>query len=320
MHPFFRILIASILAGCAAGAGAQDYPNRPVRMIDPFSPGGATDVLARIVAQKLTERLGQPFLVENRAGGGGHIGAEAVAKAPPNGYLLLVAGVPHAIGMTLYRKLSYDLAKDLAPVTQIATFPSLIVVHPSVPAKNMKELLALARARPGELNFGANPGSPNHLAIELINSMAKVKMVHVGYKGAAPAVTDVVAGQIQLVSAGFPSVLGYVQAGRLRPLAVTSATRSQLLPNIPTVSESGLPGYNVTSWYGVFAPPGTPAAIIGKLNSEAAASLKSPEVVERLSAMGAQAAPTSPEEFGRIVRDEIARWAPVVKASGATVN
>ncbi|MGZ9067237.1 MAG: Bug family tripartite tricarboxylate transporter substrate binding protein [Burkholderiales bacterium] len=320
MHSFFRFLIASILAGCAASTGAQDYPNRPVRMIDPFSPGGATDVLARIVAQKLTERLGQPFLVENRAGGGGHIGAEAVAKAPPNGYLLLVAGVPQAIGMTLYRKLAYDLAKDLAPVTQIATFPSLIVVHPSVPAKNMKELLALARARPGELNFGANPGSPNHLAIELINSMAKVKMVHVGYKGAAPAVTDVVAGQIQLVSAGFPSVLGYVQAGRLRPLAVTSATRSPLLPNIPTVSESGLPGYNVTSWYGVFAPPGTPAAIIGKLNLEAAASLKSPEVVERLSAMGAQAAPTSPEEFGRIVRDEIARWAPVVKASGATVN
>ena len=299
---------------------AQDYPTRPVRVIDPFSPGGSTDILARVTAPKLTERMGRPFLVENRAGGGGHIGAEVVAKSPPDGYTLLVAGVPHAIGMTLYRKLNYDLAKDLAPITQMATFPSLIVVHPSLPVKNMKELIALARARPGELNFGANPGSPNHLAIELVNSMAKVKMAFVGYKGAAPAVTDVVAGQIQVVSAGFPSVIGYVQAGRLRPIAVTSQARSAVLPEVPTVNESGLPGYSVTSWYGLFAPPGTPAAIIDKLNAEIANALKAPDVAERLAAMGAQAAPTTPEELGRIVRSEIARWAPVVKASGATIN
>ncbi len=299
---------------------AQDYPARAVRMIDPFSPGGSTDILARITAQKLTERLGRPFLVENRAGGGGHIGAEAVARSNPDGYTLLVAGVPQAIGMTLYRKLNYDLAKDLVPVTQIATFPSLIVVHPSVPAKNMKELIALARARPGELNFGANPGSPNHLAIELINSMAKVKMQFVGYKGAGPAVADVVAGQIQVVSAGFPSVIGYVRSGRLRPIAVTSEARSPLLPQVPTAGESGLPGYNVTSWYGVFAPLGTPAPIVDKLSTEVAAALKAPDVAERLATMGAQAAPTTPEEFGRIVRSEIARWAPVVKASGAAVN
>jgi len=301
-------------------AQAQDYPARAVRMIDPFSPGGSTDILARITAQKLTERLGRPFLVENRAGGGGHIGAEAVARSTPDGYTLLVAGVPQAIGMTLHRKLNYDLAKDLAPITQIATFPSLIVVHPSVPAKNMKELIALARARPGELNFGANPGSPNHLAIELINSMAKVKMAFVGYKGAAPAVTDVVAGQIQVVSAGFPSVIGYVQSGRLRPIAVTSEARSPLLPQVPTAGESGLPGYNVTSWYGLFAPPGTPAPIVDKLSTEVAAALKAPDVTERLATMGAQAAPTTPEIFGRIVKSEIARWAPVVKASGAAVN
>jgi tripartite-type tricarboxylate transporter receptor subunit TctC len=289
-------------------------------MIDPFSPGGATDILARVTAQKLTERLGRPFLVENRAGGGGHIGAESVAKSAPDGYTLLVAGVPQAIGMTLYRKLNYDLAKDLAPITQIATFPSLLVVHPSVPAKNLKELIALARARPGELNFGANPGSPNHLAIELIDSMANVKMTFIGYKGAAPAVTDVVAGQIQVVSAGFPSVIGYVKGGRLRPIAVTSQKRSPLLPEVPTAAESGLPGYNVTSWYGVFAPPGTPQPIIDKLSSEIAALLQASDVTERLSAMGAQAAPTTPEEFGRIVKSEIARWAPVVKASGAAVN
>jgi tripartite-type tricarboxylate transporter receptor subunit TctC len=299
---------------------AQDYPNRPVRMIDPFSPGGSTDILARIAAQKLTERMGRPFVVENRAGGGGHIGAEVVARSAPDGYTLLVAGVPQAIGMTLYRKLNYDLAKDLAPITQIATFPSLIVVHPSVPAKSMKELIALARARPGDLNFGANPGSPNHLAIELINTMAKVKMTFIGYKGAGPSVADAVAGQIQVVSAGFPSVIGYVKAGRLRPIAVTSQARSPLLPEVPTAAESGLPGYNVTSWYGVFAPPGTPAAIVDKLSSEVAALLKAPDVAERLASMGAQAAPTTPEEFGRIVRSEIARWAPVVKASGAYVN
>ena len=314
------IVFLSVVVLPVLPSQAQDYPTRPVRIIDPFSPGGATDILARISAQKLTERLGRPFLVENRAGGGGHIGAELVAKAAPDGYTLLVAGVPQAIGMTLYRKLNYDLAKDLTPITQIATFPSLIVVHPSVPAKNMKDLIALARARPGELNFGANPGSPNHLAIELVNAMAKVKMSFIGYKGAAPAVADVISGQIQVVSAGFPSVIGYVKAGRLRPIAVTSEARSVLLPDVPTVSESALSGYNVTSWYGLFAPPGTPAAIVDKLNAEVAALLKAPDVAERLSAMGAQASPTTPEEFARIVRSEIARWAPVVKASGASVN
>ena len=316
----FRIVLLSALLMPVLAPYAQDYPTRPVRVIDPFSPGGSTDILARVTAPKLTERMGRPFLVENRAGGGGHIGAEVVAKSAPDGYTLLVAGVPHAIGMTLYRKLNYDLARDLAPITQMATFPSLIVVHPSLPVKNMKELIALAKARPGELNFGANPGSPNHLAIELVNSMAKVKMTFVGYKGAAPAVADAVAGQIQVVSAGFPSVIGYVQAGRLRSIAVTSQARSPVLPEVPTASESGLPGYNVTSWYGLFAPPGTPAAIIDKLSSEVAAALKAPEVAERLAAMGAQAAPTTPEQFGRIVKSEIARWAPVVKASGATIN
>lgn len=315
-----RVLCLSILLGFGLPSIAQDYPSRPVRMVDPFSPGGATDVLARIVGQKLTERLGQPFLVENRAGGGGHIGAELVARAQPNGYTLLVAGVPHAIGMTLYRKLPYDMAKDLAPITQMATFPSLIVVHPSLPVKSIRELLALAKARPGELNFGANPGSPNHLSIELLNTMAKVKMVFIGYKGAAPAVTDVVAGQIQLVSAGFPSVLGHVQAGRLRPIAVTSTSRSALLPNVPTVSESGVPGYDVTSWYGIFGPLGTPPAIITKLNGEITTVLKAPDVSERIASLGAQPAPTTPDEFGRIVRDEIRRWAQVVKASGATIN
>jgi tripartite-type tricarboxylate transporter receptor subunit TctC len=320
MHRSLRALCLCILLGGGPSALAQDYPSKPVRLVDPFSPGGSTDVLARIVGQKLTERLGQPFLVENRAGGGGHIGADMVAKSPPNGYMLLVAGVPHAIGMTLYKKLPYDMAKDLAPITQIATFPSLIVVHPSLPVKNIKELLALARARPGQLNFGANPGSPNHLSIELLNTMANVKMVHVGYKGAAPAVTDVVAGQIQLVSAGFPSVLGYVQAGRLRPIAVTSPSRSPLLPNVPSVSESGVPGYDVTSWYGLFGPLGLPGPVVTKLHAETVAVLKAPDITERLASLGAQPAPTTPDEFARIVRNEIKRWGEVVRTSGATIN
>ena len=313
-------ILVVFLSAVACSAAAQDYPNRPVRIIDPFSPGGGSDVLARIAAQKLTDRLGQTFVVENRAGGGGHIGADVVAKSPANGYTLLVAGVPHAIGMTLYRKLPYDMAKDLAAISQIATFPSLIAVHPSLPVKSVRELLALARARPGELNYGANPGSPNHLAMELFNTMGKVKMIHVGYKGAAPVVIDLVAGQLHLASLGVPSVWPQVQAGRVRVIAVTSTKRTPLLPDVPTVSESGLPGYDVSSWYGLYAPAGTPGTVVSRLNAEIASAMKSPDVTERLSSLGAQAAPTSAEEFGRITRDEIRRWAVVVKESGAKVE
>jgi tripartite-type tricarboxylate transporter receptor subunit TctC len=320
MHTYVRFAFFSVLMGVALFSAAQDYPSKPVRVIDPFSPGGATDVLARVVGQKLSEQLGQPFVVENRGGGGGHIGADLVVKSPPNGHTLLVAGVPHAIGMTLYRKLPYDMAKDLAPITQLATFPSLIVVHPSLPVKSVKELLALAKARPGELNYGANPGSPNHLAMELFNSMGKVKMVLIGYKGAGPVVIDLLAGQLHLASLGVPTVLPQVQAGKVRVIAVTSTTRSPLLPTVPTVSESGLPGYDVSSWYGMYSAARTPGAIITKLNAEIAAALKAPDVLERLSSLGAQPAPTSPEDFGRITRDEIKRWAKVVQESGARVD
>lgn len=320
MHPYIRVAVFCVSTGFAFFVAAQDYPSRPVRVIDPFSPGGATDVLARVVGKKLSERLGQPFVVENRGGGGGHIGADLVVKSPPNGHTLLVAGVPHAIGMTLYRKVPYDMATDLAPITQLATFASLIVVHPSLPVKSVKELLALAKARPGELNYGANPSSPNRMAIELFNSMGKVKMVLIGYKGAGPVVIDLLAGQLHLASLGIPTVLPQVQAGKLRVIAVTSATRSPLLPAVPTVSESGLPGYDVSSWYGMYCAAGTPSTIIARLNAEIAAALRAPEVLERLSSLGAQPAPTSPEEFGRITRSEIKRWGKVVKESGATVD
>ena len=322
MQSFVRrsVLVLLLLLGFALPGVAQEYPVKPVRIIDPFSPGGGSDLLARTAAQKLTERLAQTFVVENRPGGGGHIGADFVVKSPANGYTLLMAGVVHAIGMTLYRKLPYDMAKDLAPVGQIATFASLIVVHPSLPVTSIKELIVLARSRPGELNYGANPGSPNHLAMEMFNVMGKVKMVHIGYKGAGPVVIDLLGGQLHLASLGLPSVWPHVQSGRVRVLAVTSASRSPMLPAVPTVGESGLPGYDVTSWYGFYAPAGTPDAVIAKLNSEMRTAMKTPDVSERLSSQGAQIAPTSAEEFGRITREEIVRWGKIVRASGAKVE
>ncbi|MBM3359586.1 MAG: tripartite tricarboxylate transporter substrate binding protein [Betaproteobacteria bacterium] len=313
------VLIAfSFVAG--PPAVAQEYPNRAIRMIVPFSPGGSTDILARIFGQKLHERMGQPVVVENRAGGGGHIGADFVAKAPPDGYTLLTAGIPQAIGMSLFKKVPYNMAKDLAPITLLATFPSVIAVHPSLPVRTVKDLIALAKARPGELNFGANPGSPNHLAMELLNVLSKVKTVHIPYKGAGPVVIDLVAGHLHVASMGLPSAMAMVQAGKLRPIAVTSATRSPALPDVPTVQESGVAGYEVTSWYGVFAPSGTAGAIIGRLHSELAVSLKAPDVTQRFSTLGAEASGKGPEDFGRLVREEISKWADVVKASGATAE
>ncbi|MGV3626154.1 MAG: tripartite tricarboxylate transporter substrate binding protein [Betaproteobacteria bacterium] len=317
---FGGCVLVSLALTFAWNSTAQDYPNRPVRMIVPLAQGGSADILARVVSNDLAERLGKPVLVENRTGGGGHIGSEFVAKATADGYTLLSAGIPQAIGMSLYKNLSYDMGKDLIAITQGATFPSVIVVHPSLPVKSMKELIALAKTRPGKLNYGANTGSPNHLAIELLNVGSNVKMVHIPYKGAGPVVTDVMAGHIELASLGLPPALPMVQAGRLRAIAVTGSKRSAQLPDVPTVVESGIPGYNVTSWYGFFAPARTPTAIITRLNTEMVAVLRMPEVHKRLVALGADVVPTSSEEFGRIMRDEIQLWAKVVKASGATAQ
>ena len=301
----------------AIAAYAQNYPARAVRIIVPFVPGGATDILGRMAGQKLNERFGQPFVVENRAGGGGNIGAEFVAKSDPDGYTLMIGGVPHAIGATLYTKLPYDLSRDLAAITNLAVFPSMIIVHPSLPVKTVKELIALAKARPGQLNYGSTPGSPNHLAIELLNVQAAVKMIFIPYKGAGQATAELVAGHVQVSSLGFPSSLVMVQAGKLRALAVTSAKRSAMLPDLPTVAESGVPGYDVNSWYGMFAPANTPDAIQQRLYNELTTQFKSPDISKRLSSLGAEVNTMPPAEFARFVRDEIRKWAPVVKASGA---
>jgi len=309
------LLIASFAAGASP---AQDYPSRPVRIVVPFAPGGSTDVLARLVGQKLGERSGQPVIVENRAGAGGNIGAELVAKSTPDGYTLLLGGVPHAISANLYSRLPYDLARDLTAIAEIASFPSAIVLHPSLPANSVKELIALARARPGQLSFGsAGVGSPNHLALELFQTAAGIRMVHVPYKGSGQLIGDLLAGQVQLASMGLPVAMPHVQSGKLRAIAVTGAARSSLLPEVPTVGEAGLPGFEVTSWYGVFGPAGLPADIVAKLNSGIGSAVTSPDVKERLAALGAEPSVKSPDQFDRYVREEIKKWAKVVKDSGA---
>ena len=318
-----RICLVALCIACAGAAGAaEDYPRKAVRMIAPFAPGGATDVLARITSQKLSERWGQSVLVDNRSGASGNVGTDLAARAAPDGYTLLIGGTPNTINVSLYQKLNHDFAKDFVAVNCIATYASAIVVHPSLPVKSVKDLIELARARPGQLTYGsAGAGSPNHLAIELLKTMAKVNMLHVPYKGGSgQMVGDLVAGQVQLASMGLPPSMPYVKGGRLRVIAVTSASRSALLPDAPTVAESGLPGFEVTSWYGIFAPAGTPRDIVIKVNSDLTAVLGAADVKERLSSIGADPAPMTPEAFGQHTRNEIAKWAQVVKASGAKAD
>lgn len=317
--------------GCAAlaclafagAAGAQEYPSRVVRLIAPFAAGGSTDVLTRITGAMLTERWGQQVVVENRVGASGRIGAEFVAKqSAPDGYTLLIAGAPHAIGASLFKKVGYDLARDLAAISNIAHFPSVIVVHPSLPVKSVQALIALAKSRPGEINFGSpNVGSPNHLAMELFKTMAGVNMVHIPYKGGSGQMMgDLLGGQVQIASIGFPPAVPQIKNGRLRAIAVTSLKRSAVFPDVPTVDESGLRGFEVSSWYGIFAPAATPKQLVAKINADVQAILGSAELRRKLEPLGAEPAPGSPEEFARYVRAEIEKWAKVVKASGAEAD
>lgn len=307
-----------MLAGAVPAVPAQDYPNRPVRLVAPFSPGGGTDALARIMAQKLNQRWGHTVVVDNRPGAGGTIGADHVAKSAPDGYTLMVGGVPHAIAVSIYPKLPYDMARDLAAISGVATFPSMIVLHPSLPVRSVKELVALAKARPGQLNFGSvGLGSPNRLAMELFKTMTQVSMVHIGYTTNGQLMAELVTGQLHLASLGFPVAMPMVKAGKLHVIAVTSAARSAFLPDVPSVAEAGVPGFELNSWYGIFGPAATPRDIIARLNSETAAVLGALDVKERLAALGAEPAPMSPDDFARLTREEIVKWAKVVKQSGA---
>jgi tripartite-type tricarboxylate transporter receptor subunit TctC len=301
----------------SAQAPTAPWPSKPIKFILPFPPGGGTDILGRILAEKLTANLGEPVVIENRGGAGGNVGAEAAAKSPPDGYTIVLVAPSLAISPSLYAKLNYDPVRDLTPVALVGTVPNVLVTNPSVPAKTLAEFIALARAKPGGMNFGSGGnGTSNHLAGELFNIQAGVKLVHVPYKGVNLAMNDVLAGQIQLVVIGIPAALPFIQAGRLRALAVIAPQRSPALPDVPTAAEAGLAGYDVTTWYGVLAPAGTPRPIVERLNAEIVRAVHSPDVQERLAATGTEPRTSTPEEFGGYIRQEMAKWGKVVREAG----
>ena len=301
----------------SSGGSVQAYPVKPIRLVVPFSPGGPVDIVGRIVAQKLTAALAQQVIVDNRAGGGGNIAVEIVAKSVPDGYTLLMgANGTNAINPSLYPKLAVDAVKDLAPIGMVASSPMILVTHPAVPASTVKDLVALAKARPGAINFASSgSGSTAHLAAELFKSMTGINIVHVPYKGAGPALTDLVGGQVQLMFTGISSTLPYVKSSRLKPLAVSSERRVPILPDLPTVSEE-IAGYEVLTWYGVFAPVQTAKPVIDKLNLTLARIFATADARERLAALGAAPVTMTPEQFGGAVRREIAKWAKVIRDSG----
>ena len=316
----FAASLAAALAPAAVGQPA--FPTKPIRIVVPFPPGGTTDILARAAAQKMTEAWKEQAVVDNRPGAGGNIGAELVARSPADGYTLLMGTVgTHAINASLYAKMPYDHVKDFAPVILVAAVPNVLVVHPSLPVHSVAELIAYAKANPGKLNFASSgSGTSIHLAGELFKVMAGVQMTHVPYKGSAPAIADLVGGQVQLMFDNLPSALAQIKAGKLRALAVTSAQRAAALPDAPTIAESGLPGYEASSWFGLLAPAGAPADVVAKINGEIARWLASPEAKEKLSSQGAIAAGGTPEDFARHIAAETAKWQKVVRESGAKVD
>lgn len=323
VHCNWRWLPAAVMAvGLAQTACAQNYPNRPLRLVVPFSAGGAADVPGRILSQKMSEALGHQVVVDNRAGAGSTIGADQVAKAPPDGYTLLMISNTHFVSAALYKKLPYDSVSDFAPVTQVTSAPNIIVVHPSLPAKTVKELIALAKAKPGKIDYASSGnGSTQHLTGALFTKMAGIDMTHIPYRGSGPATADLLSGQVTVGFPGIAGMLPQIKAGKLRALAVTSAKRSPELPQVPTVAESGIKGYDVTAWFGVAAPKGTPRDVVLKLHSELLRILKNPDVQRQLLNAGQEVAwQETPELFGEMLKAEAAKWARMVEASGATVN
>jgi len=288
----------------------------------PYPAGGPLDTVARLLGQKVAEGTKQPVIVDNKPGAGGNIGADAVAKSPPDGYTILMGAVAtHAINPTLYASIPYDPVKDFIPVTQVASTPNVLVVNPSVPASNVREFIAYAKSNPGKLNFGSgSPGSAGHLAGELFKTMAGVEMTHVPYKGAAPAMNDLIGGQIQLMFDNLASSLGQVRAGRIKALAVTTAKRTALAPELPTIAESGLPGFDISTWFGIFVPAGTPREAVDRLHAEFTRALAAPDVREKMLALGAEPVGNRPEEFAAYIRAEADKYARVIKASGARAD
>lgn len=320
-------LLISVALGLGAGlplashAQAQAYPNKPVKLIVPYPPGGATDIGARVVAQKLTEQTGQTFVVENRAGAGGNLGAEAAARSPADGYTLLVGTTAHAINPSMFSKLNYDILKDFIPVSGLSGGPLVVVVNPNLPVKNFADLVNLAKTKPGGLNYASSGnGQSTHLAVELFKAQAKVNMTHVPYKGSAPALNDVAAGQADVMFDTTISAMPLVRGGKLRALAVTGSSRSPAAPELPTVAESGYPGYEAIAWNGIFVPAGTPPDVVNKLNAELKKALDNPEVKQRFEAQGFASNWSSPEAFNKFVNNEVQKWANVAKVSGAKID
>ncbi len=318
MRSLIAILAALVAAG---GAAAQNFPEKQVVVVVPFPAGGATDPIARALTQRMSELWKQPVVVLNRAGAGGNIGSESVAKSAPDGYTLLFGTTSLTIGPSLYAKLGYDVLKDFSPITQASIAPNLLVVHPSVPARSVKELLALARSKPGQLiSASAGVGTSNHLSLLLFTSLAKVDIAHVPYKGAAPAVVDTVGGHAHMTFAPAPATLSLVQANRLRALGVTTPQRSSLLPDVPTIAESGVSGYDLTSWVGFLAPAATPRAVITRIHTTVLESLRTPGVKDVLLKSGAEPLGNTPEEFAEALRRELPKWNKVIKAAGIKVE
>ena len=316
----FGVALLSVAA--MAAAQAQGYPSKPVRLIVPYPAGGTTDIIARVAAQQLSERLKQPFVVENKGGANGAIGSAEVARSPADGYTLLMGTAStHGINSAVYKTLPYDAVKDFAPVTIVASTPNIIAVHPSVPAKNLQELLALAKAQPGKLNYGSTSlgGSP-HMSAELLKMMAHVDMLHVPYKGAAPMLTDLMGGQVQVGFDNLPSTINFVRSGKVRAIAVTTAQRWPGAPEIPTVAESGVPGYEVSGWFGLLAPAGTPPAVLKTIQQAIAEAVKQPEVNKQMLDLGALPVANTPEAFAALVQADVATWREVVKSTGVKLD
>jgi tripartite-type tricarboxylate transporter receptor subunit TctC len=315
------ILAGLLLVGFAADVFAQGYPSKPIRLIVGYPPGGATDIAARIVGQKLSLSLGQAVVIDNRPGAGGNLGAELAAKAAPDGYTIFMCTIANSINYTLYKDLTFDLVKSFTPVSQATSILSFLVVHPSLPVKSVKELIDLAKSSPRKLDYASSGvGNSPHLAAEMFKTMAGVDMVHIPYKGTAPELTDLLAGVVKIAFETTPAVLTHVKAGKLRALAVNSAKRTPLLPNVPTMAEAGLPGFEVTSWNGVLAPAGTPKEIVTRLNQEIVKALKMADVREKLSGVGADPVGSTPEQFAAFIQTEIKKYAKVIQEAGVKID
>jgi tripartite-type tricarboxylate transporter receptor subunit TctC len=324
MKAILKALAAAVLATTAfafpLGAAAQAWPSKPIRIVVPFPPGGFNDTLARILAQDLPKTLGQPVIVENKPGGGSVVGTEIAAKSPADGYTLFIAALPFSVIQSLY-KTSFDVTKDFAPITLAGVSDNMLVAHPAFPVSSVQELIKFARAKPGKINYGSSgAGTSVHLCMELFKTMTKTYMTHIPYKGSAPVVADLIGGQVDIMFDNLPNVIGHVKGGRMKALAVSGGKRSALAPEVPTVAEAGVPGFEVTVWFGILAPAGTPRDIIQRLNVESSKIINSPEVTDRFVKQGVEPRTGTPEQFGDMVKSEVVRWAKVIKDAGIKVE